>query len=145
MDAWVVWLIMAAALGVAELFSLGLALGLLAVAAAAAGVSGALGLPVGLQLVVFGVTSVAGLVGVRPVVLRHIRQPPSLRSGVAALVGREATTLTEVSRHGGTARIGGEEWTARPYDPDAVIPAGATVDVLAIEGATALIYPRELS
>jgi membrane protein implicated in regulation of membrane protease activity len=145
MQSWVVWLLLAAVLGVAELLTLTLALGLLAVAAVAAGLSGALGLAPALQVVVFTVTAGAGLVMVRPVALRHLRQPPALRTGVAALVGREALTLTEVTRHGGRARIGGEEWTARPYDPDCVIPAGATVDVLAIEGATALVYPKEAS
>ena len=143
MEAWVVWLILAAVLAVAELVTLTFALGLLAIAAIAAGASGAAGLPFGLQVAVFAVTSVAGLAVVRPLALRHIKQPPALRTGVAALVGKEAVTLTEVSRHGGRARIGGEEWTARPYVPDDVIPAGATVDVFAIEGATALVHPRE--
>jgi membrane protein implicated in regulation of membrane protease activity len=40
-------------------------------------------------------------------------------------------------------RIGGEEWSARPYDETLTIPKGTTVDVLQIEGATALVYPRE--
>ena len=66
-----------------------------------------------------------------------------MRSGVAALVGREAIVLTEVDRQSGRVRIGGEEWTARPYDPDVVIPPGTYVDVFAIEGATALVHPRE--
>ena len=143
MEAWIVWLILAAVLAVAELVTLTFALGLLAISAVAAGASGAAGLPFGLQVAVFALTSVAGLAVVRPMALRHVRQPPILRTGVAALVGREAVTLTEVSRHGGRARIGGEEWTARPYVPDDVIPAGATVDVFAIEGATALVHPRE--
>ncbi|MBC6459580.1 NfeD family protein [Actinomadura sp. HBU206391] len=143
MEAWVVWMIIAAVLGVAELVSLTLSLGLLAVAALAAGVVGVLGLPLAAQVGVFAAASVAGLVVVRPVVTRHIRQPPPLRSGTAALVGREALALTEVSRRAGRVRIGGEEWTARPYDPDVVIPEGAAVDVLAIEGVTALVYPRE--
>jgi membrane protein implicated in regulation of membrane protease activity len=143
MAAWVVWLILAAVLGAAEVVTLTLALGLIAIAALVAGVVGATGLPIGVQLVAFGVTAVAGIAVVRPIAARHIRQPPLLKSGIAALVGREALALTEVNRHNGRVRIGGEEWTARPYDPDLVIPAGASVDVLAIEGVTALVYPRE--
>ncbi|MCW2900833.1 MAG: hypothetical protein JWO67_3098 [Streptosporangiaceae bacterium] len=143
MEPWVVWMVVAAVLGVAELMSLTLGLGLLAVAAAAAGLVGLAGLPVVVQVGVFAAVSLAGLGVVRPIANRHIRQPPSLRSGVAALVGREALALTEVTKHAGRVRIGGEEWTARPYDPDIVIPEGAAVDVLAIQGATALVYPRE--
>jgi membrane protein implicated in regulation of membrane protease activity len=143
MEAWVVWLIIAGILGVAELLTLTLALGLIAVAALIAGFTGALGLPFAIQVAAFAATSATGLGLVRPIATRHVRQPPLLRSGTAALVGREALTLTEVTRHNGRVRIGGEEWTARPYDPDVVIPEGTSVDVLAIEGVTALVYPRE--
>jgi membrane protein implicated in regulation of membrane protease activity len=143
MEAWVVWLIVAGVLAIAEVLTLTLALGLIALAALAAGFAGALGLPFALQLAAFAVAAGAGVGFVRPIALRHIRQPPPLRSGTAALVGREALALTEVNRYDGRVKIGGEEWTARPYDPDVVIPRGACVDVLAIEGATALVYPRE--
>ena len=143
MPAWVVWLVIAAILGIAEVTTLTLALGLLAIGALVAAVTASLDLPLVVQLIAFGATSAAGLAAVRPLALRHLRQAPLLRSGTAALVGREALALTEVSRHSGRVRIGGEEWTARPYDPGVVIPEGADVDVLAIEGVTALVHPRE--
>jgi len=143
MSAWIVWLVIAAALGIAEVTTLTLALGLLAIGALAGALTATLGLPLIVQLIVFGVTSAAGLAVIRPIAVRHIRQPPLLRSGTAALVGREALALTEVTRHSGRVRIGGEEGTARPYDPGVVIPQGADVDVLAIEGVTALVHPRE--
>ena len=143
MSAWIIWLVIAAALGIAEVTTLTLALGLLAIGAFAGALTAALGLPLVVQLIVFGLTSAAGLAVIRPLAVRHIRQPPLLRSGTAALVGREALALTEVTRHSGRVRIGGEEWTARPYDPGVVIPPGADVDVLAIEGVTALVHPRE--
>ncbi len=75
--------------------------------------------------------------------MRHVRQPPLLRTGTAALVGRPAYVLDEVTALGGRVRIGGEEWSARPYDETLTIPKGSTVDVMQIEGATALVYPRE--
>lgn len=143
MPAWVVWLIIAALLGIAEVTTLTLALGLIAAGALAGAVVASLGLPFAVQLIAFVATSAAGLVVVRPIAARNVRRPPALRSGTAALIGREALALTEVSRHSGRVRIGGEEWTARPYDPAIVIPEGADVDVLAIEGATALVHPRE--
>src|SRR5262249_52466180 len=142
--AWVVWMIVAAVLGVAELAGLTLALGLLAIAAIAAGLVGAAGLPFVVQVGVFAVASAAGLGVIRPIALRPVRQPPVLPSGAAAVVGGEAGTVTEVTKYAGRVKIGGEEWTARPYDPDVVIPAETAVDVLAIEGATALVYPREV-
>ncbi len=66
-----------------------------------------------------------------------------LRTGTAALVGRHAIVLDEVTGHSGRVRIGGEEWSARSYDETLTIPAGSKVDVMQIEGATALVYPRE--
>jgi membrane protein implicated in regulation of membrane protease activity len=143
MEAWVVWLIVAGILGIVEVLTLTLALGLIAAAALAATLIGGLGLPLAVQIAAFAVTAGAGVVFIRPIALRHIRQPPPLRSGTAALVGREAITLTEVTRRDGRVKIGGEEWTARPYDPDIVIPQGALVDVFAIDGATALVHPRD--
>jgi membrane protein implicated in regulation of membrane protease activity len=141
----VVWIILAAILGVAELLTLTAALGLLAVAALAAAGAAALGLDVFWQGVTFAVVAVAGLVGIRPLVKRQLRPKygPQHRFGVAALVGRQARVVQEVTGHAGRVRIGGEEWSARAYDETLVIPPGTTVDVIEIEGATALVYPRE--
>jgi membrane protein implicated in regulation of membrane protease activity len=143
MGAWIIWLIVAAVLGIAELLTVTLALGLLAVAAVAAGVVGAAGLGFPAELGAFAVVAAAGLGLVRPIAMRHIRQPPPLRTGVAALVGKTAIVVEEVNGHAGRVRIGGEIWTSRAYDEDLVIPVGAKVDVLQIEGVTALVYPRE--
>ena len=80
---------------------------------------------------------------VRPLAVRHIRQPPVLKTGTSALVGRSAVVTQEVTALDGRVRIGGEVWSARSYDESSVIPEGSRVDVLAIEGATALVHPRE--
>ena len=143
MDSWIIWLIVAAVLGVAELLTTTLAFGLLAVAAVAAAVVGAFHLSFALQLVAFAVAAGAGLGFVRPIAIKHIKQPPALRTGVAALVGRSAIVLEEVTEHGGRVRIDGEEWSSRSYDETLVIPVGTKVDVMQIKGATVLVYPRE--
>jgi membrane protein implicated in regulation of membrane protease activity len=143
MEAWVVWLIIAGVLAVVELFTLTFDLALLAAAALVAAGAGALGLGAGFQFLAFALAAAGALGFVRPMLARHVRRPPALRSGTSALVGREARAVTEVTRDSGLVRIGGEEWTARPYDSELVIPEGAMVDVLAIEGATALVHPRE--
>ncbi|WP_214416213.1 NfeD family protein [Sphaerisporangium fuscum] len=143
MDSWIFWLMIAAALGVAEIFTLTAALGLLGAAALLTAAVAAIGLPTGIQLAVFILGSVSGLVVLRPFARRHIAQPPVQRFGVSALVGRSAYVTREVTGLNGRVRIGGEEWSARAYDETLVIPAGAKVDVIEIEGATALVYPRE--
>src|SRR5512142_347113 len=141
--SWSVWLIVAAVLGVAELLTTTLAFGLIAVAAVVAAVVGAFHLDLALQLAAFVVAAGAGLGLVRPIAMRHIKQPPPLRTGAAALVGRSAVVLEEVTEHSGRVRIDGEEWSSRAYDDSLVIPVGTKVDVMQIKGATALVYPRE--
>src|SRR5215470_19231660 len=144
MLSWIVWLIVAAVLGVAELLTTTLAFGLIAVAAVVAAVTGAFHLGLAFQLAAFVVAAGAGLGFVRPIAIRHIKQPPALRTGTAALVGRSAIVLEEITEHNGRVRIDGEEWSSRPYlDESLVIPVGTKVDVMQIKGATALVYPRE--
>ena len=141
--SWIVWLIVAAVLGVAELLTTTLAFGLIAIAAVVAAVVGAFHLGLPLQLGAFILAAGAGLGVVRPIAIKHIKQPPPLRTGTAALVGRSAIVLEEVTEHSGRVRIDGEEWTSRPYDESMRIPVGTKVDVMQIKGATALVYPRE--
>jgi membrane protein implicated in regulation of membrane protease activity len=144
MESWIVWLIVAAVLGVAELLTMTFAFGLIAVAAVVAAAVGAFHVDLGVQLAAFVVAAGAGLLVVRPIAIRHLKQAPMLRTGVAALVGRSAIVLEEVNEHSGRVRIEGEEWSSRPYlDESLVIPVGTKVDVMQIKGATALVYPRE--
>lgn len=143
MVSWIVWLIVAAVLGVAELLTTTLAFGLIAVAAVVAAVVGGFHLALPIQLAAFVVASAAGLGLVRPVAIKHVKQPPMLRTGTAALVGRSAIVTQEVTEHGGRVKIDGEEWSSRPYDETLVIPVGTKVDVMQIRGATAVVYPRE--
>ena len=142
MESWIIWVIVAAVLGVAELLTTTLAFGLIAVAALVAAVVGAFHLSFALQLVAFAIAAGAGLGVVRPIAIKHVKQPPVLRTGTAALVGRSGIVLEEVTEHGGRVRIDGEEWSSRPYDESLVIPVGTKVDIMQIKGATVLVYPR---
>ncbi|MFE0156274.1 NfeD family protein, partial [Nonomuraea sp. NPDC059007] len=105
MDAWVIWVVLAVILGVAEIFVLTAALGVLGAAALLAAATAALGLPVPLQLVVFGLSSSAGLLVLRPIVLRRLQPPQLKRFGVEALVGKPAYVTSEVTGRDGRVRI----------------------------------------
>jgi membrane protein implicated in regulation of membrane protease activity len=138
--AWVVWLVVAALLAVGEVLTLGLVVGLVALGAVAGALAALAGAGIVLQTAAFLVASVALLGLVRPVARAHLRQPRSLRTGTAALVGARAVVLERVDMHGGRVKIGGEVWSARAYDETQVIEPGATVEVFQIQGATALVY-----
>jgi membrane protein implicated in regulation of membrane protease activity len=139
MPDWVPWIIAAAVLVVGEVFTLGFILGPVALAALLAAAVAAAGGGIALQLAVFIVGSVASLAFVRPVAARHLHIPSRTRTGTAALVGSRAVVLERVDADHGTVKIGGEVWTARPYDEHEAFEPGTRVDVLKIEGATALV------
>lgn len=141
---WFVWLLAAAALGAAEFFTLTLVFGLLAAAALVAAVAAGVGVGILGQLVALGAAAVAGLVIVRPIALRHRAQTPVSHEGSDALIGKRAEVMQEVTATRGLIKLSGEEWSARALDESLVIPVGALVDVMEIEGATAIVYPRAL-
>ncbi|KUL42814.1 NfeD family protein [Streptomyces regalis] len=143
MDLWLIWLIIAAVLAVAEIFTLTAALGMLSAAALVTAGTAAVGLPLPFQFLVFTIVATITVIFVRPIAVRHVLQPQVERFGVDALVGRAAYVTSEVTGLGGRVRIDGEEWTARAYDETLVIPPGKTVDVMEISGATAIVYPRD--
>jgi membrane protein implicated in regulation of membrane protease activity len=141
MNAWVLWAVLAVALAVGEIFTPGLFfLGPVALAAVVAGAVALGGLGVAVQLIVFIVGTVASLAVLRPIARAHIKIPPLLRTGTAALVGAKATVVQRVDADGGRVRLGGEEWSARSYLDDQVLEPGTRVEVAKIEGATALVY-----
>jgi membrane protein implicated in regulation of membrane protease activity len=142
---WELWLVVAVVLAIAEVVTLTFVLGMLACGAAAAAVAGAAGAPVAVDFIVFAAVSASLLALVLPAARRHRHMPPSIRSGTARLIGSRAMTLSEVdTANGGQVRIGGETWTARPYDEGLHIAAGEWVDVLAIDGVTAVVHPTTL-
>ena len=139
MDAWVVWVIAAAALVGGEVLTMSLFLGPLALAAAVAAIVAAAGAPVAAQIAVFLVGAVASLLFLRPAVLRRLHRGPRLRSGTQALIGESALVLDRVDVDGGRVKIGGEIWTARSMVEDEVLEPGERAVVIEIKGATALI------
>ncbi len=134
------WLGLAVLFGVLELISMDLFLVMLAGGALVGAVTAMLGGPPGLQIVLALVSSVALLGVIRPPVVRRLHSGPDLKTGADALIGKRATVLRELA-YGtpGRVKIGGEEWTAEPYDEDDRIEAGALVDVVQIKGATAYV------
>jgi membrane protein implicated in regulation of membrane protease activity len=139
MDEWVLWMIAAGVLAVGEMFTLGFFLGPIAVAAVMAAVVALAGGGVALQWIVFTAVSAASLLVLRPIARRHMRMPAQLRTGTAALVGATAVVIDRVDRDGGSVKLGGELWSARAYDEDYAFEPGTRVEVLKIEGATALV------
>ncbi|MFF0613923.1 NfeD family protein [Nocardia tengchongensis] len=138
--AAIVWLVAGILLAAAEMLTGSLVLIMLGVAALiTAGVNGLTGASVLVDAVVFAATSIALLVLVRPFLLRRYAIPPPHQTGVDALPGRTAKVLETVDEHGGRVKLGGEVWSARPYDAQESYPVGSTVYVMRIDGAHAVV------
>lgn len=143
MEHWIWWVIAAVVFSIGEIATPGLFfLAPFAAGALLTAVVAALGAGVAVALAVFLVVSLALLTFVRPVARRHLRLPAHVRTGTDALVGRNAVVLERIANAeaSGCARIeGAEVWTARAFDDDRVIEPGERVQVIRIQGATALV------
>jgi membrane protein implicated in regulation of membrane protease activity len=139
MPDWAWWLVIAAALAGGEILTLGFFLGPIAIAALLATLVAVVGGSLGLQIGAFVAGSIASLAIVRPIARRHMRTPPQIRTGTAALIGERAVVLETVDQDGGSVKLAGEVWTARSWDDDEVYEPGTRVEVMRIEGATAVV------
>ncbi len=141
MDAWIVWLALAALLGAGEMHQGALYLAPFALGAALAALVSLIGAGVGLSAIAFLVASGIVFATLRPLASRHRRLPPAIRTGAAALIGKRAIVIERIANGEGVGcvKIDGEVWTARSYDEDEIIDAGERVEVVEIRGATALV------
>lgn len=139
MEPWLFWLIAAGVLVGVEVFTGTLILAMVAVGALAGAGVAAVGADPVWQFLTFAAVSALMVGVVRPVARRHLQSPRALRTGAAALVGEYAVVVKAVDGDGGRVKIGGDVWTARAYDGEAAYAVGDRVQVLEIEGATALV------
>ncbi|BFV56655.1 NfeD family protein [Kitasatospora sp. CMC57] len=139
MDSWIWWLLAAVGLGIPLVLTAMPEFAMFAIGAGAA--AGAAGLGVGVvgQFLIFVGVSVALLVVVRPIAYRQLKQGPGIRTGIDALTGATAIVQEQVDAQGGRIKLNGEIWSARALHPGSVYEPGQQVDVVEIQGATALV------
>jgi membrane protein implicated in regulation of membrane protease activity len=136
------WLVLAVGLGVAELVNLDLILLMVAVGAIVGALAALASFPIVLQVLLAAAGSAAMLSLVRPNLVKKLHQGPDLVTGTGKLVGQQGIVTEELSAHApGRVKVGGEIWSACPYDESLTIAPGATVEVFAIRGATAYVHP----
>jgi membrane protein implicated in regulation of membrane protease activity len=134
------WLITAVALAALELVSMDLIFIMLAGGALVSMVVAILGGPVLLQVVAGLATAVGLLFFIRPNLVRRLHAGPELKVGAEALIGRRAVVLEELAHAvPGRVKIGGDVWSALPFDEDDRIEPGVQVDVVTIKGAIAYV------
>jgi len=139
-DAWVWWLIGAVGLGIPLVLTAMPEFGMFAVGAVAAAVVAALGGGIVAQVLVFVIVSVALTAVVRVIAARQRGdRTPQHATGIDALKGRQAVVLERVDGAGGRIKLAGEIWSARALDAGLSFEPGQQVDVVDIDGATAVV------
>lgn len=133
------WLIGAAALGIPLVITAMPEFGMLSAGAVAGAVTAGLGGGMVMQVLVFAAVSVALIAVVRPIAARHSAQRPVLATGIEALKGKQAVVVERVDGSGGRIKLAGEIWSARSLDESESYEPGRHVDVVDIEGATAIV------
>jgi membrane protein implicated in regulation of membrane protease activity len=141
---WVAWIGLAVVFAVVEVTTLDLVFAMLAVGALAGAAAGLVTDSLLFQVLVAMVVSVGMLFVVRPIALRHLRTPLAIRTGVAALIGQQGLVLEAVDARDGRIKVKGEIWSARAFDPSCTIEPGRSVEIVQIDGATAVVYESEL-
>ncbi len=133
------WLVAAVGLGIPLVVTAMPEFGMFAVGALAAAGTAAMGGGLVAQFVVFSVVSVALVAVVRSYANRQRARRPEIKSGIEALKGRQAVVLERVDGSGGRIKLAGEIWSARSLDGQRVYDVGQQVDVVEIDGATAVV------
>jgi membrane protein implicated in regulation of membrane protease activity len=140
MPIWM-WLAAGGALLVAEMLTVNLLFASLAFSAFMAALSQVLGFNMAVQGITFGVAAVVSLFVLRPIALENLKKrTPDFATNVDALVGGSGLTLSVVTERSGRIKLNGEVWSARTESGE--IAADSKVQVVAIEGATAVINQK---
>jgi membrane protein implicated in regulation of membrane protease activity len=142
--AWYWWIVVGLALAAVEMLTVNMIFIMLVAGAVAGALTALVTDSIVAEALVATAVAGAALLVVRPVALRHLTLPASVRTGTAALVGAPGLVLERVDARDGRVKIGGEVWSARSYDPAEVLEPGTPVEVARIDGATAVVYSSEL-
>ncbi len=133
------WVVAAIVLFGVEMVSLDLIFLMIAIGSLAAAGASALGAPLVVQALVGGICALLLILVVRPIAIRHLHPAREIRTGTAALIGSQGEVLEYTDGRNGRVRLAGEIWSARALDTQGSFAPGDRVDVVRIEGATAVV------
>lgn len=139
----VLWLAVLVILVVIELFTMGLTTIWFAGGALAAALVSLPGLPVSLQIFVFLAVSAVLLYFTRPVAVKYFNRD-RVRTNIESMIGRQAIVISEINNLEGVGQVntGGMEWSARSSYNNIVLPVGAVVTILGVDGVKLIVEER---
>ncbi|AEV27969.1 membrane protein implicated in regulation of membrane protease activity [Sphaerochaeta pleomorpha str. Grapes] len=142
MVAWQIWIVVGLVLFILELFTPGFYIMSVGLGCFVSALGSALHLSFILQVVLLAAGSLASIFLLRPLLLRY--KGDGKKSGVDALVGREALVIESIDNasNEGRIKVGGENWKARSVE-DQHIEKGTIVIIEHISGVTASVKTKE--
>ena len=134
-----VWLAVVACSAAVEAATMALVSVWFALGALAAVFAAYLGADLAAQMTVFILVSLAALTAARPLARRFV-DPHIVPTNADRLLGTAARVLEDIDNdtRSGAVFADGKTWTARSADGE-VIPAGATVEIVRMEGVKLLV------
>jgi len=143
--AWILWLVIAVGLIVAEIFTLGFVLFWFGIGALAAGIAAFLGFGVAWQFAVFAIVSIALTAMSRTIFAKYLPHNDgyAFKSGIDSLPG-QIGTVSSASRgalNEAAVKVYGTTWTAFPVETDIELREGEKVEVVEVRGSSILVRP----
>lgn len=139
-EMMIFWLVLLIIFILIEVMTMGLATIWFAGGALVAVLVSILGAPVWLQVILFFAVSLVLLFFTRPVAVKYFNRD-RVKTNVESMVGRQAIVISDIDNiHGiGQVTVSGQEWSAKSSDDKVRIPAGAVVNVIAINGVKLIV------
>ena len=136
----VVWLVALVVLVVIELATMGLTTIWFAGGALAAALISIPEAPVIWQIIVFLVVSLVLLYFTRPVAVKYFNKD-RVRTNIEGMIGKQAIVVSEINNVEGIGQVntGGMEWSARSSYHNVILPVGAVVTVMAVDGVKLIV------
>ena len=144
MTMMIIWLVILILAVVVEVLTMGLTTIWFAGGALVAIIATLLYAPVAIQVILFFAVSLLLLFFTRPVAVKYFNRD-RVKTNVESLVGRQAIVISEISNIQGIGQVtvGGQQWSARSVNDHVIIPAGAVVNVLSINGVKLIVKADE--
>jgi membrane protein implicated in regulation of membrane protease activity len=140
--SYYIYLIIAVACFVGELFTMEFSLTCLGIGLLGAAVLSALGMPLWAQIAVFIVLSVACWIGVRPLALKHLYgKAKEIKAPSEDAIGKEAVVEVDIDPVQATGRVlvAGESWKATAAKP---LVKGTHCTVEKLNGVTLFVKEK---
>jgi membrane protein implicated in regulation of membrane protease activity len=136
LELWHIWVIVAIALFIGEIFTPGFVLACFGVACLASGLVSFFKMGYKIQIITFSISTLVVFFGIRPLFLKYFySSAEKIKTNIDVLVDKTGLVSEKIdpSTNKGRVIVGGEDWKALSID-ESVIEVGEKIAVIKVEG-----------